>query len=294
MLRKKHQQPPDRQRVPRSAIRASAPAPSSGSTGSARASAATIASTSATHTIDAQRLSHGASRSGGSCCHEQSVSAEIVWSGRGRRRAEERLRRRHWDGSTAADPMFQGRVQVTLHFVDCVDLSSLARVASMYAGPMCGHLLRAATGRRGAGRVRARRRQQAVHYRQPMEPAHLPPLPSPLAQTRAIRTLLGNQILFSEAPPSVTIQSEARRRARSPCRPSQHYRDARRHPDRCRGDSDSITTAGVIMTAGGNVLSLTPKGVDIVSAKAVSIKAAALADVTAAGGVNVTSVKEAV
>jgi phage baseplate assembly protein gpV len=34
-----------------------------------------------------------------------------------------------------------------------------------------------------------------------------PPLPSPLPQIRAIRTLTGNQIVLTEAPPSITIQT---------------------------------------------------------------------------------------
>ena len=36
---------------------------------------------------------------------------------------------------------------------------------------------------------------------------HMPPLPTPLAEIRTIRSPLGNQLVFTEVPPSLTIQS---------------------------------------------------------------------------------------
>ena len=58
------------------------------------------------------------------------------------------------------DPLMLGRVQVQLPSLDSADLSPWARVATPMAGAALGRLLHAATRRRGAGRVRARRRQR--------------------------------------------------------------------------------------------------------------------------------------
>ena len=105
------------------------------------------------------------------------------------------------------DPLMLGRVQVQLPFIDALDLSPWARVVDADGGPDGRQLLHPQPRRRSARRVRARRRNAPYVIGCLWTAMAPPPLPSPLPQIRAIRTLTGNQIVFTEAPPSVTIQT---------------------------------------------------------------------------------------
>jgi phage baseplate assembly protein gpV len=105
------------------------------------------------------------------------------------------------------DPLMLGRVQVQLPFIDALDLSPWARVVTPMVGQMAGNYFIPNTGDEVLvafehGDVNAPYVIGCLWTA--MAP---PPLPSPLPQIRAIRTLTGNQIVFTEAPPSVTIQT---------------------------------------------------------------------------------------
>ena len=104
------------------------------------------------------------------------------------------------------DPLMLGRVQVQLPFLDSVDLSPWARIAVPMAGPLHGTYMIPNIG----DEVLVAFEQGDVNAPyvvgslwNAMSP---PPLPSPVPQIRVIKTLVGNQIMITEAPPSITIQ----------------------------------------------------------------------------------------
>lgn len=103
------------------------------------------------------------------------------------------------------DPMFLSRVQVQLPWIDDVDLSPFARVAMPMAGPAHGMYFIPNVGDEVL--VAFEHGDVNVPYIigslwHGLSP---PPLPSPDLQIRTIRTLAGNQINFTEAPPSISI-----------------------------------------------------------------------------------------
>jgi Type VI secretion system/phage-baseplate injector OB domain len=103
------------------------------------------------------------------------------------------------------DPMFLSRVQVQLPWIDDVDLSPFARVAVPMAGPAHGMYFIPNIGDEVL--VAFEHGDVNVPYIigslwHGMAP---PPLPSPLPQVRMIRTLVGNTIMFTEAPPGISI-----------------------------------------------------------------------------------------
>jgi phage baseplate assembly protein gpV len=105
------------------------------------------------------------------------------------------------------DPLTLGRVQVQLPFIDAIDMSPWARVVTPMAGQLAGDYFIPNVG--DDVLVAFEHGDVNVPYVigclwSVMAP---PPMPSPMPQIRAIRTLTGNQIVFSEAPPSVTIQT---------------------------------------------------------------------------------------
>jgi phage baseplate assembly protein gpV len=105
------------------------------------------------------------------------------------------------------DPLMLGRVQVQLPFIDALDLSPWARVVTPMAGQLAGNYFIPNVGDEVL---------VAFEHGDVNAPYVIgclwtaiapPPLPSPLPQIRAIRTLTGNQIVLTEAPPSITIQT---------------------------------------------------------------------------------------
>ena len=110
------------------------------------------------------------------------------------------------------DLMQLGRVQVQLPFIDALDLSPWARIASPMSGILCGVSFLPQIG----DEVLVAFEQGDVNV--PYVIGSLwngfaPPLPnipvpdSPVRTSYSIRTLTGNQILMVEAPPMVEILS---------------------------------------------------------------------------------------
>ena len=132
------------------------------------------------------------------------------------------------------DPLMLGRVQIRLPFIDSVDLQPWARIAVPFAGPLHGHYFIPNVGDEVL---------VAFEHGDPRAPYILgslwtamspPPLPSPLPQIRLIKTLVGNQIMFTEVPPGIIIQVMA------------------------TGQTISITPAGIQILSGANLVSLGP------------------------------------
>jgi hypothetical protein len=106
-----------------------------------------------------------------------------------------------------ADPMTLGRVQVQLRFIDDIDLSPWARVASPMAGIAHGtyfipNVMDEVLVAFEHGDINAPYIIGSLWNG--LAP---PPLPTPIPQIREIRTLVGNQITFLEVPPTIQLMT---------------------------------------------------------------------------------------
>jgi hypothetical protein len=137
------------------------------------------------------------------------------------------------------DPLMLGRVQVQIPAIDALDLSPWARVAMPAAGLASGMywipnvfdevLVAFEQGDLNAPYIIGCLWSAIT----------VPPLPSPLPQIRMLRTPLGNQIMFTEVPPTVTISTASLLQ------------------------SIVMTPAGIQIIAGANVINMTPDGITI-------------------------------
>jgi hypothetical protein len=175
------------------------------------------------------------------------------------------------------DPLMLGRVQVQLPAIDALELSPWARVAAPAASLTCGFYW-----------IPNLEDEVLVAFEQGDLTAPyiigclwsaimLPPLPSPLPQIRAIRTLAGNQIVFTDVPPSVTIQTgptppEVLPSLPSPVGPYQTILLSPLGIDitspgiiKIESGTNSImlTPGGIILQAGASTISITTAGIII-------------------------------
>jgi phage baseplate assembly protein gpV len=176
------------------------------------------------------------------------------------------------------DPMALGRVQVQLPFIDDVDLSPWARIAVPMAGPAHGMYFIPNIGDEVLVAFEQGNRDAPYILGSLWSAMAPPPLPSPLPQIRLIRTLAGNQIMITEAPPSISIMTAT-------------------------GQTILMSTAGIQITAGSDVINMTPDGVTItapiinlVGTGAINLKAPninitseAATNVTGGGACNITA-----
>ena len=170
------------------------------------------------------------------------------------------------------DPLCLGRVQVQLPFIDDLDLSPWARVATPMAGiasgfyflPMLGDEVLVAFEH---GEV------NAPYVIGSLWSAFAPPpLPSPVPQIRTLRTLTGNQIMITEIPPSIMISM-------------------------LTGQMILLSPAGIELVSGATVVSLGPpttptlnvvSGSNTISMTPAGISVAASGNLTLAAAGNVT------
>lgn len=194
-----------------------------------------------------------------------------------------------------ADPLMLGRVQVQLRDIDALDLQPWARVALPMAGILHGHyflpnigdevLIVFEHGDTGAPYI-------IGSLWTAIAP---PPLQSPLPQIRAIRTLAGNQVVFTEAPPSVTIQTGPTAPAAMPSPPSPAgpHHTVMLSPAGIQAMSPTtvvlqvgqssviLTPTSITLQSSGNVVALTPGGITITAAGALNVTAAGPCSITA-------------
>ena len=154
------------------------------------------------------------------------------------------------------DPMALGRVQVQLPSIDSLDLSPWARVAVLMAGPTYGTYFIPDIGTEVL--VAFEHGDLSAPYVigclwNAMSP---PPLPSPIPQIRLIRTLVGNQIMFTEVPPTITIMTP-------------------------QGQTILMSPAGIQITTGANVINMSPDGVTITGTPNLNLVASAAINITA-------------
>lgn len=138
-----------------------------------------------------------------------------------------------------ADPLFLSRVRVQLPYIDDLDLSPWVRVAMPSAGMASGmywmpnpedEVLVAFEN----GDVNAPYIIGCL-----WSAVAVPPMPSPAAQIRLMRTPLGNQIMFTETPPTITVTTAS------------------------MTESIIMSPAGVTIMAGASVIALTPEGITL-------------------------------
>lgn len=153
------------------------------------------------------------------------------------------------------DPMFLGRVQVQLPFIDFLDLSPWARIATPMSGPICGVSFLPQIG----DEVLVAFEQGDVNV--PYVIGSLwngfaPPLPnfpvpdSPVRTSYAIRTLTGNQIMMVEAPPMIQILSPL----------------AGQSITMTNAGTTIVSTTSVEVIVGGATLIISPAGIQVAGA----------------------------
>jgi hypothetical protein len=121
-------------------------------------------------------------------------------------------------------------------------------------------------------------------------------MPSPLPQIRAIRTLVGNQLVFTEAPPTVTLQTGPTPPVAipSPPSPAGPYQTVALNPAGIQAMTPAtitlqsaaasqilITPGSITLTVGGSSIAITPGGITI-TAPTVSIAGVGLVSVNGA------------
>jgi hypothetical protein len=186
------------------------------------------------------------------------------------------------------DPMFLGRVQVQLPFIDFLDLSPWARIAVPMSGPLCGVSFLPQFG----DEVLVAFEQGDVNVPYiigSLWNGFAPPMPnfpvpdSPVRTSYSIRTLLGNQIVMEETPPTLTIQNGPTPPVLpAPPVPTGPYQTMMFTP------AGIIATAAMvqIVTPGGTV-SVTPAGV-VVAGATITLGATTALNLTAPA-INITA-----
>ena len=155
------------------------------------------------------------------------------------------------------DPLMLGRVQVQIPSIDALDLSPWARVATPAASLASGFYW--IPGLQDEVLVAFERGDPHAPYIIGClwSAIMVPPLPSPVPQVRMIRTPLGNQIMFTEAPPTVTISTAS------------------------MTQSIVMTPAGIQIIAGTNLINMTPDGITISGTPNINLVASGSINITA-------------
>lgn len=166
------------------------------------------------------------------------------------------------------DPLLLGRIQVQLSFIDCLDLSSWARVVVPMAGLGHGNYFIPNIGDQVLVAFENGDINAPYIVGSLWNAISFPPLPTPLPQTRALRTLMGNQIVFSEILPTVTIQNGPTppEVVPLPASPVGPYQTIELSPF-----GIEMTGGSIKLTAGLNSISITPFGITLEAGPTVKI-----------------------
>jgi hypothetical protein len=196
-----------------------------------------------------------------------------------------------------ADPMGLGRVQVQLPFIDDLDLSPWARVVGPMAGMFHGTYFVPNPG--DDVLVAFEQGDTNVPYiiGSLWNIMQQPPLPSPLPQVRIIRTLTGNQIVFSEVPPALIIQAGPTPPTTIPMVPTPAGPPTIILSTLPAGSNIQIMSgtnvinmnpAGIQITVGSNLITMSTEGITISSATTLKMAATGAIDIAAGGTCTIT------
>ena len=175
------------------------------------------------------------------------------------------------------DPMTLGRLQVRLPAIDSMDLARSARVAVPMAGFEHGHYFIPNVGDEVLVAFEHGDINAPIIIGSLWNALAPPPLPSPLAQIRAIRTLAGNQIVMAEAPPTIAIQTAPTPPVAMPAPPSPTgpHQTVMLGPAGIQAmtpisvqlnvgtNTITITPTNIILQAGGNGITISSAGIEI-------------------------------
>ena len=191
-------------------------------------------------------------------------------------------------------PLALGRLQVQLPFIDSLDLAPWARVCVPMAGMLAGAYYIPNVGDEVLVAFEHGDVNAPYILGSLWNAIQRPPLPSPLPQIRTTRTLVGNQIVFTEAPPTVTIQNGPTSPVPipSPPVPTGPYQTIALTPAGAVVSAlqvQMIASTGVTITVGGTNIAITPAGVAITSAGTLSLNAAGAITITAGGVCSITA-----
>jgi phage baseplate assembly protein gpV len=185
------------------------------------------------------------------------------------------------------DPLTLGRVQVRIPSIDSADLSAWARVASPMTGFLTGMYFIPSVGDEVL---------LAFEHGDPELPyvigslwnaLHPPPFPSPAIQQRAIRTPLGNQIGFREAPPAITITTPDMTLAATGMPPGVTIASNVMITLMCGPTQIVMTPAGITITA--PTVSVVSQGAMTQTAASSSVTVAGPASLTSTSNVSITA-----
>ncbi len=184
------------------------------------------------------------------------------------------------------DPLTLGRVQVQLPQFDDIELSPWARVATPMAGLTHGHYFIPNPGDEVLVAFENGELNAPYILGSLWSAMAPPPLPSPVPQIRTIRTLAGNQIVFSEVPPTVTLQSGPTPPVTIPAPPTP-----------AGPPTVILSPAGIQILFGLNVINMTPDGITITGTPNLNLVATGMITMTAPNitinGAAATSVQSA-
>lgn len=168
------------------------------------------------------------------------------------------------------DPLALGRVQVRMGAFDPLDLMPWARVVMPMAGILHGSYFVPSVGDEVLlafehGDLHAPYILGSLH-----NATHPSPIPSPLAQLRAIRTPLGNQLVFSEIGNIVALQSGPTPPVPIPAPPT----PTAAYTSLVLSPAGAVTTTpgaitlmsgtgGILLQCGANAIAVTQAGVSI-------------------------------
>lgn len=171
------------------------------------------------------------------------------------------------------DPLALGRVQVQLPSIDSSDLSPWARIAAPFAGTECGFYFIPQVGDEVL--IAFEHGDVSAPYVlgglwNAMAP---PPLPSPLPQISMIKTFAENMIMFTDVPPTITISTPSGQNIILSEAGVQIVSDPK--------DAINITSAGIQIISGSNVVSMTPDGITITGTPNLNISAGTTLNISA-------------
>ena len=168
------------------------------------------------------------------------------------------------------DPLTLGRVQVQLPMIDDVELSPWARVAVPMAGLTHGHYFIPNFGDQVLIAFENGELQAPYVIGSLWNATAPPPLPSPVPQIRVLRTLAGNQLVFTEVPPTVTLQSGPTPPVTIPAPPTP-----------AGPPTVILAPTGIQIIFGLNVINMTPDGITITGNPNLNLVASASITMTA-------------
>lgn len=168
------------------------------------------------------------------------------------------------------DPLTLGRVQLQLPMIDDVELSPWARVAVPMAGITHGHYFIPNIGDQVLVAFENGELQAPYVIGSLWNATAPPPLPSPVPQIRVLRTLAGNQLVFTEVPPTVTLQSGPTPPLTIPAPPTP-----------AGPPTVILAPTGIQILFGLNIINMTPDGITITGTPNLNLTAAAAINMTA-------------